>query len=65
MDEILTYEESRELSRLFSVLIADIHNLSTHQTQVLMEVDEHMRGDALSKADLEALRRISAKDFRR
>ena len=54
----LTRDEERELSRLFSALTADIHNLSGADTQLLIGVDEHLRGDSLTKADLESLRAL-------
>ena len=57
--ETLTADELRELSMLFSSLLSEIHSLSTGQTQMLLAVDEHMRGDSLTTADLEALRRLS------
>ena len=57
--DVLTTQEMRELSALFSDLARNIHSLSPHQTQVMMEVDEHMRGDQLTKTDLERLRALS------
>ena len=64
MADPLTADELRELSRLFSLHIANIHRLPHLQTQVLMKVDEHMRDDTLTREDLEGLRRIQ-KDARR
>jgi hypothetical protein len=57
--DALTEQELRELSRLFSSMIGNIHSLPANQTQVLLEVDEHMRGDNLTRTDLDRLRSIA------
>ena len=55
----LTTDEQRELSRLFSNLIARIHDLPSSDTHVLIGIDDRMRGDALTRADLDSLRRMN------
>lgn len=58
MADPLTADEVRELSQLYSTYISRIHRLAPIHTQTLMNIDEHLRGDNLTKADLEALRSI-------
>lgn len=60
MADELTPDEMRELSKLFSSLIGNIHTLPPARTAALLDVDERMRGDSLTKEDLKILREIAA-----
>ena len=56
----MTGPDHAELARLLSSLMRIIHELSSNDVRVLMEVDEHMRNDGLTKVDLDRLRQMSA-----
>jgi hypothetical protein len=54
----LNREEEREISRLLSRFIGNIHKLTAPQANVVLEVDEHMRADSLSRKDLILLKDV-------
>ena len=54
----LNQEEEREISRLLSRFIGTIHKLTPLQATAVLDVDEHMRADSLSRKDLSLLKDV-------
>ncbi len=52
-------DAEREISSLLSRFIATIHKLTPPQASVVLDVDEHMRADTLSRKDLTLLRDVA------
>ncbi len=57
----LTEAERAEITRLFSGLIARIHDLPTSNTLVLWDIDEKLKTDRLTADDLRRIRELSAR----